>query len=76
MDGKEQLRAALREAGVEVPESGSLRFRDPWGNNIEVVDYRDVQFSKAPAVLRGMGLEALEKSDAARSELREKGLEG
>ncbi|HET6829876.1 MAG TPA: hypothetical protein VFH44_00870, partial [Solirubrobacterales bacterium] len=59
-----------------VPESGSLRFRDPWGNNIEVVDYRDVQFSKAPAVLRGMGLDGLEKSDAARSELREKGLDG
>jgi catechol 2,3-dioxygenase-like lactoylglutathione lyase family enzyme len=76
VDGKERLRAALREAGVEVPEAGSLRFRDPWGNNIEVVDYRDVQFSKAPAVLSGMGLDALEKSDAARSELREKGLGG
>lgn len=76
VDGKERLRAALREAGVDVPAAGSLRFRDPWGNNIEVVDYRDVQFTKAPAVLRGMGLEDLDKSDEAREELRAKGLDG
>lgn len=76
VDDKEALRAALREGGVEVPASGSLRFRDPWGNNIEVVDYRDVQFTKAPAVLSGMGFDALEKNEAARAELREKGLGG
>jgi catechol-2,3-dioxygenase len=76
VDGKERLRAALREAGVDVPAAGSLRFRDPWGNNIEVVDYRDVQFTKAPAVLRGMGLQDLDKSDEAREELRAKGLDG
>jgi catechol-2,3-dioxygenase len=74
VDGKEQLRAALQEAGTQVPAAGSLRFRDPWGNNIEVVDYRDVQFTKAPAVLRGMGLERLEKSVQALEELRVKGL--
>lgn len=76
VDGKERLRAALREAGVDVPGAGSLRFRDPWGNNIEVVDYRDVQFTKAPAVLRGMGLEGLSKSEQALEELRAKGLGG
>ena len=74
VDGKERLRAALQEAGVQVPTSGSLRFRDPWGNNIEVVDYRDVQFTKAPGVLRGMGLDRLDKSDEALQELRAKGL--
>jgi catechol 2,3-dioxygenase-like lactoylglutathione lyase family enzyme len=74
VDDKERLRAALAEAGVAVPAHGSLRFRDPWGNNIEVVDYRDVQFTKAPVVLRGMGLEQLEKSDEALEELRAKGL--
>jgi catechol-2,3-dioxygenase len=75
VDDKERLRAALREAGVSVPEAGSLRFRDPWGNNIEVVDYRDVQFTKAREVLRGMGLDGLTKSDAALEELRAKGLD-
>ena len=76
VDDKERFRAALREAHVEVPDAGSLRFRDPWGNNIEVVGYRDVQFTKTPAVLRGMGLEGLDKCDGALEELRSKGLGG
>jgi lactoylglutathione lyase len=74
VDDKEALRAALRAADVDVPRRGSLRFRDPWGNNIEVVDYRDVQFTKAPAVLEGMGVGGLRKSDDAIDELRGKGL--
>jgi extradiol dioxygenase family protein len=76
VDDKERLRADLREAGVDVAVSGSLRVRDPSGNLLEIVDYRDVQFSKEDAVLRGMGLEALEKSASARDELRAKGLLG
>jgi lactoylglutathione lyase len=71
---KERLRAKLREAGIEVRSSGSLRVHDPGGNQLEIVDYRDVQFTKAPSVLDGMGLEGLEKSAAARDELRAKGL--
>jgi catechol-2,3-dioxygenase len=76
VDDKEAVRAALRAAGIDVRASGHLRFRDPWGNAIEIVDYRDVQFTKAPAVLRGMGLGGLEKSASARWELKEKGLGG
>jgi len=76
VDDKEALRAALREAGEDVRRSGSLRVRDPSGNLIEIVDYRDVQFSKSDAVLHGMGLEGLQKSDSARKELAEKGLLG
>jgi catechol 2,3-dioxygenase-like lactoylglutathione lyase family enzyme len=76
VDDKEALRAQLREAGVEVSRSGSLRVRDPSGNVLEIVDYRDIQFSKSDAVLRGMGLGSLEKSAAAREELRGKGLLG
>ena len=30
-----------------------LDFLDPWGNRIEIVGYDNVQFSKAPNVLRG-----------------------
>jgi hypothetical protein len=74
VDDKEAVRAALHEAGVEVSASGSLDFDDPWGNHVQVVDYREIQFTKAPDVLRGMGVDGLEKSEAARQELREKGL--
>ena len=74
VDDKEAVRAALQAAGVPVPGSGGLRFQDPWGNLIEVVDYRAVQFTKAPEILRGMALDGLEKSDAARAELHAKGL--
>ena len=74
VDDKEAARRALQEAGVEVPGSGRLDFRDPWGNHVEVVDYREIQFTKSESVLRGMGLEGLEKNDAALAELRAKGL--
>lgn len=76
VEDKEALRSALQEAGEDVRPSGSLRVRDPSGNVIEIVDYRDVQFSKSDAVLRGMGLEGLEKSASARKELADKGLLG
>jgi extradiol dioxygenase family protein len=74
VDDKERLRAALAEAGFDVAPSGSLRVRDPSGNQLEIVDYREVQFSKTEAVLRGMGISGLEKSEQARAELRDKGL--
>jgi len=70
---KEAARAALRTGGVDVPGSGHLDFHDPWGNHVELVDYRDVQFLKAAEVLRGMRLDDLEKTEAARRELRDKG---
>ena len=74
VDDKEAARQALQEAGVEVPRGGRLDFRDPWGNHVEVVDYREIQFTKAENVLRGMGLDGLEKNEAALAELRAKGL--
>ncbi len=48
----------------------------PWGNAVEIVDYRDVQFTKAPAILAALAPEGLEKSEAAREELARKGLGG
>jgi catechol-2,3-dioxygenase len=76
VDDKEAIRQALIDAGVEIQPGRGLDFRDPWGNNIQVVDYRDIQFTKAPEILRGMGLDDLGKSDRALSELRDKGLSG
>ena len=74
VDDKDATRRALEEAGAEILPGRGLDFRDPWGNRIQVVDYRDVQFSKTEDVLRGMGLEGLEKSERALAELGEKGL--
>lgn len=74
VDDKEAARAALLDGGVAVRASGGLDFQDPWGNQIQVVDYREVQFTKAPAVARAMGIEGLGKSDSAQRELRDRGL--
>jgi lactoylglutathione lyase len=73
VDDKEATREALEAADAEILPGRGLDFRDPWGNHVQVVDYADVQFSKNPEVLRGMGL-GLSKSERALAELREKGL--
>jgi lactoylglutathione lyase len=71
VDDRDAVLAAAREAGVDI--FGGNSFLDPWGNHVQVVAYEDIQFTKAPEILRGMGLE-LEKTDAAQQELRDKGL--
>ena len=73
VDDKDAVREALVREGVEIPPGRFLDFRDPWGNHIQVVDYRDIQFTKASSVLRAMGLEDLDKRPAAIAELRERG---
>jgi extradiol dioxygenase family protein len=74
VDDKEAVRQALGEAGVSALPGPFLDFRDPWGNRIEIVGYDNIQFTKAPHVLRGMGLERLEKSSSALKELADKGM--
>jgi lactoylglutathione lyase len=74
VDDREALREALESTEAEVMPGRGLDFRDPWGNHVQVLEYADVQFQKAPAVLEGMGLSRLEKSENALRELREKGL--
>ena len=74
VDDKEAVRKRLHDNGVPVQASGSLDFTDPWGNHVQVVDYRDVQFTKAPEVLQGMNLSGLSKSEQALEELSEKGM--
>jgi predicted enzyme related to lactoylglutathione lyase len=75
VNDREAVRARLQEAGVEILPGPGLDFRDPWGNRVQIVEYGDIQFTKAPAVLRGMGLEGLHKSGQALRELREKHLD-
>ncbi len=76
VDDKRAVRAALEEAGVEVLPGRGLDFLDPWGNRFEIVQYDEIQFTKAPTVVSGMGLGELEKTPAAREELARKGLAG
>jgi catechol 2,3-dioxygenase-like lactoylglutathione lyase family enzyme len=74
VDDRAEVRRRLEAEEAEILPGRGLDFRDPWGNHVQVVEYADVQFSKTSAVLDGMGLGDLAKSDAALRELREKGL--
>ena len=74
VDDKSAARAALERQQATILPGRRLDFLDPWGNQVQVVDYRDIQFTKAPRVIRGMRLEHLEKRAAAIQELRTKGL--
>src|ERR1700726_2711801 len=74
VDDKEAARRALKVAGVTTLDGDFLDFRDPWGNRIEIVGYDNIQFTKAPNVLRGMGLTQLTKNESAKRELAEKGM--
>ena len=74
VDDRQAVREALAELKVEILPGPGLDFIDPWGNRVQVVDYRDIQFTKAPQVLRGMGLADLPKTPEALQELEDKGL--
>lgn len=77
VDDREPLRAAVTAAGGRILPGRGLDFLDPWGNHVQVVEYRDIQFSKTAAVLRGMdlaGAAALTKSADAIEQLRAKGM--
>lgn len=74
VDDVKAVRQALTEMGVEILPGRGLDFLDPWGNHWQVVQYSEVQFTKAPEILRGMGLEGLGKSEKALEELCRKGL--
>jgi len=74
VDDLEETRRRLEAAGADILGGRGLDFRDPWGNHVQVVEYGEIQFSKTPGVLRGMGLEGLEKTPEALEELRRKGL--
>ncbi|MBX2867556.1 MAG: VOC family protein [Acidiferrobacterales bacterium] len=76
VDDKTLARETLLEMGVEflALDSKFLDFLDPWGNRVEITTYRNIQFSKADHVLKGMGLEHIKKTDGAITELKKKGM--
>lgn len=74
VDDRSRIRDLAEAAGAEILPTGRLDFLDPWGNFIQIIEYRDIQYSKTEGVLRGMGLTDLEKTDAAKQELADKGM--
>lgn len=74
VDDKDLARRRLEDMGVETSTGRFLDFHDPWGNQVEITTYQNIQFSKADHVLRGMGLSHLEKTEDARRELAAKNM--
>ena len=74
VDDKDAVRRALSAAGIKPLPGPFLDFLDPWGNRVEIVGYDNIQFTKAPNVLRGMGLAHLSKNEKASKELSDKGM--
>ena len=73
VDDRSRILELAKAAGARMVEGPFLDFLDPWGNRLEIVEYANIQFTKAPHVLRGMGL-ALDKNEKARRELADKGM--
>ena len=73
VDDKDAVLKGLTEAGIRPLPGPFLDFLDPWGNRVEVIEYANIQFTKAPHVLRAMGFD-LDKNENARRELAEKGM--
>ena len=74
VDNRQLILDKLEEMGVPLLPGPFKDFLDPWGNRIELIDYATIQFTKAPNVLRGMGIEGLEKTEEAIAELTDKGM--
>jgi lactoylglutathione lyase len=74
VDNRQAVREALQASGVELLPGPGVDFLDPWGNRVQIVQYSEIQFTKAPHVLKGMGLEGLQKSASALQELTAKGM--
>jgi catechol 2,3-dioxygenase-like lactoylglutathione lyase family enzyme len=73
VDNRSMVRAAAEAAGATILPGRGLDFLDPWGNHIQVVEYRAVQFSKTDGVLRRLDVDPAKTEEALR-EIREKGL--
>ncbi len=73
VDDKELVRNTLTEMGVTLLEGQFLDFLDPWGNRIEITTYTNIMFSKTTAILRGMDMDHLQKTDHALAQLNKHG---
>jgi predicted enzyme related to lactoylglutathione lyase len=73
VDDRSSVRARVETAGGKLLPGPFLDFLDPWGNRVEVVEYGDIQFTKAPHVMRAMGFD-LNKTEKALRELADKNM--
>ena len=73
VDDRSRIIELAKAAGAVMVEGRFLDFLDPWGNRLEIIEYSNIQFTKAANVMRGMGLD-LDKNASARKELAEKGM--
>ena len=73
VDDRAKVRALAQAAGAKMVDGPFIDFLDPWGNRVEIVAYADIQFSKAPNVLRGMQF-AGDKSTEAKNQLAKKNM--
>jgi lactoylglutathione lyase len=73
VDDRSRIVELAKAAGARFVEGPFLDFLDPWGNRLEIIEYSNIQFTKAPGVMRGMGL-TLAKNDKAKKELADKGM--
>jgi len=73
VDDRSRIIELAKAAGAHFVDGPFLDFLDPWGNRLEIIEYSNIQFTKAPSVMRGMGL-ALAKNDKAKKELADKGM--
>lgn len=76
VDDQDKARAAIEAAGVEILPGRRLDILDPWGNRVEIIDYRSIQFTKTAGALHHLGRPGLGKTEAARADIAKKGLAG
>jgi lactoylglutathione lyase len=74
VDDRTSVKARAEAAGAKMVDGPFLDFLDPWGNRLEIIEYSNIQFTKAPHILKGMGLDDLDKNANARKELAAKGM--
>jgi lactoylglutathione lyase len=78
VDDVDAARAALEREGLKPlgrRRGQSFDFRDPWGNRFQVVGYRNIQFERTDGVRRKLGIDGVRKTDAARAEIADRGLD-
>ena len=76
VEDRHAVTAAAEREGLEIRRGRrGDDFVDPWGNRFQPVTYADVQFERTAGVKRRLGIEDVEKSESAKAEIREGGLE-